>query len=145
MKKVNGLLVIATLFLFTACQKDKSESARMDLITTGTWKLIALTSQPGNDIDGDGIIDTDVFAFYDVCEKDNFYVFKRNGEYEVNEGASKCDASDPQVYTSHWQFSKNETEIILDGDTGKIEELTSSTLRISGEAQGQTYTFTFGR
>jgi len=145
MKKIHSLLVIGTLFLFVACKKDKSESARMDLITTGTWKLIGLTSQPGHDVDGDGNIDTDLYAFYDVCEKDNLYVFKRNGEYEINEGASKCDASDPQIYTSHWQFSNGETEIIIDGDKGTIDELTSSTLRIRGGYQGETYTFTFGR
>ena len=145
MKKVHHLLVIAMLLVVGACKKDKNESARMDLITTGTWKLVALTQSPGHDIDGDGTIDTDVFVFYDDCEKDNFYVFKRNGDYVGNEGATKCDPSDPQAATTHWQFSDNETKIIIDGDIGTIEELSSSLLVISGTAQGETYTFTYGR
>ena len=146
MKKVHLVLAIATLSLVAACKKDKSDdSARMNLITTGKWKLVALTSQPGHDVDGDGIADTDMFAFMDLCEKDNLIVFKKSGEYEVDEGPTKCDPSDPQVATSHWQFTNNDTGIIIDGDLGKIEELTNSLLVISGQLQGEKYTFTYGR
>jgi len=145
MKKVINLITVGMLCFIVACKKEKSESARMNLITTGTWKLMGLTMQPGIDQDGDGVVDNDVFPFYDECEKDNFYTFKRNGEYEGNEGASKCDPSDPQVATTQWKFTNNEREIIIDGDRGKIEELTSNILVISGEAQGQTVTFTYGR
>ena len=145
MKKISNLIIVSMLCLFAACKKDKSASARMNLITTGSWKLFGLTTQPGSDMNGDGIIDNDLFLFYEDCEKDNIYTFKRNGEYEVNEGASKCDPSDSQVGTSHWQFANSETEIIIAGDKGKIEELTSNTLVIKGELQGETLTFTFGR
>ena len=145
MKKVSTIIIVGMLCLFAACKKDKSESARMNLITTGTWKLNGLTAQPGLDLDGDGVIDNNIFMLYDVCEKDNIYSFKKNGEYEINEGTSKCDPSDPQVNTSDWKFVNNETEIIIDGDRGKIEELTSNILVIRGEAQGQTFTFTYGR
>ena len=146
MKKVHLLLAIAMLSLVVACKKDKSDdSVRMNLITTGEWKLVALTSQPGHDVDGDGIADTDMFAFMDLCETDNLIVFKKSGEYQVDEGPTKCDPSDRQVSTSHWQFTNNDTGIIIDGDVGKIEELTTSLLVISGQLQGETYTFTYRR
>jgi len=145
MKKVSIIVVVGLLCLSVACKKDKSESGRMNLITTGSWKLFGLTVQPGHDLDGDGIVDNDLFLMYDECEKDNIYTFKKNGEFEVSEGVSKCDPSDPQVSTSHWKFTNSETEIIIAGDKGKIEELTNSILVITGEVEGETLTFTFGR
>ena len=145
MKKARTIMVIATLFIFAACKKDKSDSPRMDFISTGTWKLFGLSAQPGYDVDGDGYIDNDIYQFYDVCEKDNVYTFKKNGEYVIDEGASKCDPADPQVYNSHWEFRNGESKIMIDGDLGVIDELTSTTLVIKGEAMGQTFTFTYGR
>ena len=145
MKQAYSIIaIVVVLIIAIGCKKDK-DSSRMGIITSGTWKLIALSTEPGYDVDGDGHIDTDLFAFYDLCEKDDYFTFKSNGTYEINEGPTKCDPSDPQVYTSDWQFANNETEIIIDGDRGVIEELTNSTLRIRAEQPGEKFIFTFGR
>jgi hypothetical protein len=145
MKKVGNTIVVGMLFILIACKKDKSDSQRVDLISTGTWKLFGLTAQPGYDVDGDGYIDNNLYLFYDACEKDNIHTFRKNGEYQIDEGASKCDPADPQVYSSHWEFRNGESEIMIDGDLGVIEELTSTSLRIRGQIPGQAITFTFGR
>ena len=66
-----------------------------------------------------------------ACEKDNFdnYLPGHTGEY--NEGASKCDASDPQTWPFTWTFAENETKLIFDGfDVYTLIELTPSTLII---------------
>jgi hypothetical protein len=145
MKKAYSIIVFAVLILIaTGCKKDK-DGGRMGIITSGTWKIIALATEPGYDADGDGDIDSDLFALYDACEKDDYFVFRNNGSFEVNEGPTKCDPSNPQVYSSEWQFANNESEIIIDGDRGIIEELTNSTLRIRTESAGEKFTITFGR
>jgi Domain of unknown function (DUF5004) len=147
MKKITYIVTLAILLFSMGCKKDndKPNQSRMDLITAGQWKIIALTLVPGYDIDGDGDLDTDIFQDFDICEKDDFYVFKSNGIFEVNEGPSKCDASDPQVVSGSWSFANQEKEIILDGSPGTIEELTSSRLRMKFVEQGETTTVTWGK
>ncbi len=147
MKRITYIVSIALLLFSLGCKKDnaKQNQSRMDLITTGQWKIIALTLVPGYDIDGDGDIDTDIFQDFDLCEKDDYYIFKSNGIFEVNEGPSKCDASDPQVVSANWSFANQEKEIILDGTPGTIEELSTTRLRMRFEEQGETTTVTMGR
>ena len=147
MKKTFSTLALALLLLSLGCKKDndKQNQSRMDLITTGQWKIIALTLVPGSDIDGDGDIDTDIFQDFDICEKDDYYIFHSNGIFDVDEGASKCDASDPQVVSGDWSFANQEKEIILDGTPGTIEELSSTRLRMRFEERGETTTITMAK
>ncbi|HYJ37611.1 MAG TPA: DUF5004 domain-containing protein [Chitinophagaceae bacterium] len=147
MKKITYILTLAILVFSLGCKKDndKQNQTRMELITTGQWKIIALTQVPGYDIDGDGDLDTDIFQDFDICEKDDYYIFKSNGIFDVNEGPSKCDASDPQVVSGSWSFANQEKEIILDGTQGTIEELSSTRLRMRFVEQGETTIVTMGR
>jgi hypothetical protein len=88
------------------------------------------TLTPPYDLDGDGTPDADAYATFEPCEKDNFFVFKKDGTLETNQGASKCSPSDPQIETGTWSFSNNETEITIDGILCTIQELTSSNFRV---------------
>ena len=66
-----------------------------------------------------------------------------NGSGDVNEGAIRCDASDPQTWMSAWAFTDNETRIVLDGfDEYTLLELTATTLRCRSTfvENGVTYT-----
>ena len=115
----------------------------MELLTTGQWKVVAFTLSPPFDLDGDGDLDSDAYALMDACERDDFFIFKTDGKYEVNEGATKCDASDPQSELYDWAFVNEEKELIIDGDRVTIQELTSSRLRVSGNVFGVTAELTF--
>ena len=144
MKQIQTIIAISILMICVACKKDNKES-RMNLITSGNWKITALTIVPGYDIDGDGDLDTDIFQDFDLCEKDDYYIFKSNGVLEVDEGPSKCQPSDPQLTTGSWSFANQETEIIFDGMQGTIEELSSSRFRMRFEDRGETTTITMGK
>ena len=144
MKKVLSILAISLLIFGLACKKDKKDS-KMDLITFGTWKMIAFTVNPGYDYDGDGDIDTDIFAVTDECERDNIYLFKSIGALEINEGSVKCDVTDPQVYSVDWEFSNNERDILIAGEEFHIDELSSSRLKISQDDNGDKSVITFSR
>jgi hypothetical protein len=126
-------LVFVLLTVFSACKKDKKETpkSKTDLLTTGQWKMTAFTVSPPMDLDGDGIVDSDVYATMGACEKDDYYIFKKDGTLEQNEGASKCDPLDPQTETVDWSFVNDEKEIIFIGTRATILELTATRFRMS--------------
>ena len=144
MKQIQTVIAISILMICVACKKDNKEN-RMDLISSGNWKMIAFTVNPGYDYDVDGDIDTDIFAVTDNCEKDNLYLFKTNGALELNEGTLKCDVGDPQVYSTDWEFSNNERDILIAGDAYHIEEISSTRLKISQDDGGYKSVITFSK
>jgi len=144
MKKIQTVIAISILVICVACKKDNKEN-RMNLITSGNWKMIAYTVNPGYDYDGDGDIDTDIFIVTDECERDNLYLFKTTGALEINEGATKCDVTDPQVYAADWEFSNNERDILIAGGEFHIDELSSTRLKISQNDNGDKSLITFSK
>jgi hypothetical protein len=117
----------------------------MDIITSGDWKMIAHTVEPAYDYDGDGDLDTDIFSLMDDCEKDNSFLFKRNGSLEINEGPAKCDQADPQVYLIDWEFQNDEKEILILWEEFEIDELTNSRMKLRQVFNGDTEVLTFGK
>ena len=144
MKQLQTIIAIAVLVVCVACKKENKEN-RMDLVTSGSWRMIAFTINPGYDYDADGDIDTDIFAVTEACVKDDIFFFKRDGAFEVDQGASKCDAMDPQTYTTDWEFSNNERSIIISGEEYDIEELSSTRLRISQRYGGDHSVITLSK
>ena len=147
MKKIYFIPVMLLLFFSIACKKeikDKKES-RMDLITSGTWKLIRVTAEPGYDYDHDGDIDTELFPLYDECDKEMGYTFKRNGILEVKGGHQKCDTLGAQDYSVHWAFKNDEKELLIERDEHLILELTSSRLKLQRDWDQQQLTVTYSK
>ncbi len=132
---------IAALFflmIFTACGKKNpaGEITKTVLISSSVWKY----DTAGIDINGDGTTESPLPAPYDVpaCSKDNLITFNSDKTGKVDEGATKCDATDPQTEPFKWEFVNNETEItfstaIFTGLEGsvKILELTATKFRLS--------------
>jgi len=139
MKKTHVLFTAIALMFCAACKKD-NKNPNMDLITSGDWKIISVIANPPFDYDGDGIDDSEIFPLYDACEKDDYYTFKSNGILEVNAGSTKCDPQDPQIIPATWEFADNEKSIVIDGEKGTINELTSSNLRFTFAQPGESTT-----
>jgi len=114
---MNLLKIITILFvsisLVSSCKKDDATTTKtpIQLLKDGTWKL--------NNITVSGV------PFIDSCEKDNTYVF---GETKVtlNEGATKCNSSDPQTDELPYTLSSDGKTFNLDGDDSKVIELSAS-------------------
>lgn len=147
MKKISTLLLALTMaFTISSCSNDDDDNStpannnpgnnsptKTEILTGRTWKITGAT------IDGQ-----DIFGIFDDCDKDNIYQWKTNGDYVVDEGATKCDPSDPQIETqSTWKFTDNETKIEYDGDSYTIKELTVTKLVLEGMVQNQPATSTF--
>jgi hypothetical protein len=137
MRKLN-LLLIVSLFLATlSCKKDDTPSKK-DLLTGKNWILTAETVSPA--INFNGILITDLYAQMDDCTKDDISKFNADGTYTFEEGATKCDVNDPQVFDSGtWVFNSDQTILVLTSPingtiNAEIIELTSSKCVISQES-----------
>lgn len=133
------------IFLIQGCSekndviKDEVLS-KTQLLTTGSWNLTALVS----DRDANGTYESDDYAGYPACFKDNYSTFRSNGEMEVNEGPTKCSPTAPQTVIKQWQLTNNETTLVVDTDNDLIE-LSKTTLKIKmtlGGGIGFLSTFT---
>jgi hypothetical protein len=144
-----GILMMACLLAIgVSCKKDESTVplpvTRAQLLARSWIQTDLLASLAGGS-------PTSVFStVLQACERDNIWNFKSDGTYTVTEGATKCNATDPDTASSGtWQLTENDTKIIIDDindvpQTFTITELTSSSLKITGTQiiQGSSVTGT---
>ncbi|MFN3848609.1 MAG: hypothetical protein ACK4NY_04240 [Spirosomataceae bacterium] len=153
MKKLIYLLLIFSLS--TSCEEKEAAPSKTELLTKAKWKWIAGTVSPAYDFFGDGKpISGDYRSRMPICFQDDIRTFEASGKYTVDEGATKCDPADPQIYAEgSWKWESSETIIsmVVDNETRKwkVNELTETTMKVTEEAveDGKTYTFqyTFSR
>ncbi len=132
------LLVSAAILTASSCKKDDDEQkSKTDLITSGSWKVTNMIVDPP--IVMEGMEFSDLFAFMPDCAKDDFMTFHSDGTVVNDEGASKCDAGDPQTSTGTWSFNDAETQIIMQEDQGNVAydliNLTDTNLEIGADMQ----------
>ncbi len=147
MQKLN-LLLIASLVLVTLSCKEDEDPSKKELLSGKNWVMVSQTVSPA--INFNGTLITDLFAQMDDCSKDDISKFNSNGTYTMEEGATKCDVNDPQVFDSGtWVFNSDETILVLTSPingtiNAEIIELTSSKCVISQEEtlDGIVYTIT---
>lgn len=102
---------VALSVLFLSCQKESnSDSAKTktDDITASAW----VHESSGVDVDKNGTIDLPLTdAGVEACQLDNTLTFKKDGTAIADEGATKCDAADPQTTDFNWNFADDETNL----------------------------------
>jgi hypothetical protein len=124
MKKKLFLLTALTLCLavLNSCQGDKDEVTTKTIV--GKWKQINGIYSPAY------FGETDYFASYLPCEKDDIVEFKANGSFEKTEGSTKCDQGDPQIIDQgSYSVNAGFTTLIIHSQTLTIE-LTANTLKL---------------
>jgi Lipocalin-like domain len=111
MKKQSCFWGYLLLLLFSAsCSKSNSPS-KTALLTTSMWRLVAFDIDPARNINGHD--ETDMFQFYDPCERDDYIIFNADGTFEVNNGPQKCAPVDPQKIIGTWFLSGNDTKLVI--------------------------------
>lgn len=126
MKLTKGIILIAiAMFAIASCKESEDDSTptaktKTELITSGSWMVSDML------ING-----TSFLAFMEPCEKDNFMTFKTNGTFITDEGATKCDAADPQTTTDNWSFSSDEKKVTIDGDLGDLVTLNETDMVVT--------------
>jgi hypothetical protein len=133
MKKLILSILALTLILIFACKKDE-ELTKTDLLCSQPWILTSSTFSPPYPIEDFGAI-ADYYAILAPCRKDDIWSFKKNGDYTLEDGVSKCDPLDPTVLDfGTWIFNSDET--VLTTNNGiyfteySILELTKQTLQV---------------
>lgn len=128
MKKTLLILASVTL-LFSACSKKDDNNGggvtgAASNLTTGKWIITSSTSivQYPNPI---GPKTIDLWATFTACQKDNQYIFNTNNTNTTDEGATRCNPSDPQQITGGtWSLSNNNTVLTLtDGSTTVVSNV----------------------
>ncbi|RZK16447.1 MAG: hypothetical protein EOO56_19910 [Hymenobacter sp.] len=146
MKKL--LLLGFGLTMLGACKKDSepapSTSSRTDLLTAKSWRLTAKNTSitlPGLPPLTDNAID--------ACDQDNFLKFSTNKTVVSDEGATKCDPSDPQTQNGTWALKTNDTQLditlsggLVNNGTFDIKELSATTLHVYTSATNNGIAYT---
>ncbi|MCU0339261.1 MAG: lipocalin family protein [Spirosomaceae bacterium] len=135
MKAIFYVFLSALLLLeVVACKRNSSEpepipagATKADLLagtTTKSWTLV--------DTKIDGL---DAWSQTRPCAKDDFLSFRKDKNYEWNDGTLRCSDKIPQVYEKGtWELATNDTEIILNKtERYKIVALSSSKLQLSSK------------
>jgi hypothetical protein len=145
------ILFLSFSFLFLRCSDDDTPTTPSDLIL-GNWGITADTWSPAYDVYGTGQAITDAYALYEACEKDNIYIFKESNIGELNEGAAKCDAADPQTIPFTYLLKTNNTQLNISiteqgftiGVDFDIVQLDATTMKLKTTTveNGVTYTNT---
>lgn len=155
MKNFSFAVLLTGLLAFVSCQKKQTPDpvpapTKTDLISASAW-----TYQDGGiDQNRDGTVDagysfsTVAPALVPACRTDNSIAFKKDNTGTVDEGATKCNNTDPQTSNFNWNFADNEVNLNISNNVftlmngkSKIYALTATqfTLTRDTSLSGTTY------
>jgi len=125
-----ALLAFSMFLVTSSCSKNGGSvtvKSNTELLTQGTWKFQSASASG-----------TDVTSQISACQRDNILTFSANGNGNVNEGPTKCNAGDPDNTPFTWSWLSNETQlrvstILFTGGSSDftLNKLTESELTIS--------------
>lgn len=135
------LFLTAFVTVLISCKKDGANNvvtSKLDLLTGNYWVITKYEGKTNNEPWTDG------FPFFDNCEKDDRWLFKKDGSIELSEGSNACSPNQPNQVLDvlRWAFLNNETKIEIDGKTFTIDQLDEKVLVVSSIEQigGASYT-----
>ncbi len=115
MKKLLFSLACISAFTFSSCEKDSDDAkTNIEILTSHSWKISGANADPALNllVDGEILTVTDVFLYYDDCNKDNLYTYYTDGN-RVMENSIKCDPSESSSTSTTWNFDSTETRLII--------------------------------
>ena len=121
-------MLFSATFSLVSCQKDPPEvQSRKKLLTDRTWKVQKAEEKDNNDPW------IDVYPYWAACDQDNLWVFKTDMSLEYNEAAVACSPNSPNQVLDvvTWAFTSDESQLIVEGLSYKIEQLDENTLVVS--------------
>jgi hypothetical protein len=155
-RKLTSALIamLCITLVLSSCSKDEEETVapaptKKQMLSGNNWVIKAYTVEPAIDIDQNGTQENNLLPYLQACNLDDFIDLNEDNSYTAEEGASKCDPNDPQVYeTGDWSFNSDETFIVFSPDGQASYEFSIESLSASQwEAKqvqvsnGVTYTF----
>lgn len=138
----SSTLCILFSFSFMISCHDKDEKVTPDVdetsyFTDKKWITVNIESSPEFDFDDDGKLDKDVTKFiFEPCSLDDIMIFKSDKKLAFDEGATKCDPTDPQQVTDGtWSYDKTTKVLTHAYDSGekisfKVEQNDGENLKL---------------
>lgn len=85
-------LILYLFILFTSCndhlkiERNNDPQGYADSQFVGTWKVTAVAADVAWDYDGNGSTETNIYATWSACKKDNLYTFvgDKTGTYKLD-------------------------------------------------------------
>ena len=134
-----SLIALISISLFSCEKDDDTTEPTTPIAQTNTEKLCGknfITSDYTLIRNGVTIItglDTNSIP---ACEQDDIQRFETGGSLAFDEGATKCDPTDPQTEAGNWAFYDSETKLIFepgpDADTLNIITNNGTVLTLGG-------------
>ena len=110
MKKAIYLCMILTT-LFVACEKEKQEAPKStrELLVEKKWYQKAILVNPAF------MGMTNLYDSLIPCQKDDIFIYRNNGNYEIDNALLKCNTRDPQIDSAtKWKLQDNKVITSLD-------------------------------
>ena len=146
-------LILYLFILLASCNdhlkidRNNDPQGYADSQFVGTWKVTAVTSDVAWDYDGNGSTETNIYATWSACKKDNLYTFvgDKTGTYKLDCNNTKTGSWEV-VTTTYLVY----TPLNLSPESERVIQMTSiqfkSTLAISlSNGQPATITKTWDR
>lgn len=146
MKKIIVLILVSIATFSCGKKTDPAPTPETNTqkLCGKNWRLVAFTYNPGIPVNGVSI--TDFYAQLSACRRDDFQNYNVNGTTIIDEGNTKCNASDPQTSSRTWSWANNETKLTITASntvtTLDVLQNDGNVLRLSGTevVSGITYT-----
>ncbi len=126
MKTIGQNTIYAFLFLlvifFFSCEKENK--TELDILRSKAWKI--------------GIIDKNVesnprgkilYNSFFECEKDDSYVFLKNGLLKVDHGSERCSNDHAQGKEMEYSYDKNTNQLVIDGIKYQVLDMTETQVK----------------
>lgn len=140
MQHIKTLMACMAASLLLSCsKKDEDKTTPVTPSTdklVGSWKTISdIADRPVYHWNTSELV-TDIWDRERDCRKDDLLIFKADGTYVEDEGASKCDTADEQIlYGGSWKKSGSKLTVTEDGTdyAYTIDKQDDSTLVMTGQ------------
>jgi len=127
LKSIGVVVCISGMSLLASCHKDDPQPTKTELLTR-SWSIVKGT-----------VSGIEVPDFELACVKDNLWIFSKGGAFNEDEGATKCDPTDPQsIETGKWALANNDTLLKVTDVAGDETDFTIGVL--SSTTLGLTFT-----
>jgi hypothetical protein len=134
MKRIKYCLPCAlAAIIICSCTKSSTEKSltAAEMLTSKQWRLVSY----GFDGNKNGSIDPNEEAIRD-CERDNTYIFNKDGSGIANENSNVCNGNDPS-HEFIWALKNNNTVLDFYFGTAYINRLCPDSLVISDSNSDQ--------
>lgn len=108
MRKISLILGVVLVVLASSCKKKEDPKPVIEYLTgttSKTWKVNKVVVKQGT-------AEVDLLSGQKACDTDNLLVLFTDKSYEFREGATKCDAGNPDlILKSSWVLNETEKSI----------------------------------